>query len=104
MGSEGRSTPRVDEPTVSSIGPGVSHLMTPREVGELFRVDAKTVTRWARTGKLDCIRTLGGHRRFERAEVQRLYDERTVERSETSEALTAQAATARLLELQVVPT
>ncbi len=36
-------------------------LLTPAEVASIFRVDAKTVTRWAKAGKLKCIRTLGGH-------------------------------------------
>lgn len=44
-------------------------LMTPREVAALFRVDPKTVGRWARAGKLHAIRTLGGHRRFQADEV-----------------------------------
>ena len=43
-------------------------LLTPSEVAALFRVNPKTVTRWARAGKLTAIRTLGGHRRF-RAQV-----------------------------------
>lgn len=47
-------------------------LLTPAEVASLFRVDPKTVTRWARSGKLSCIRTLGGHRRYREAEVRRL--------------------------------
>lgn len=38
-------------------------LLTPAEVAALFRVDPKTVTRWAKAGKLSSIRTLGGHRR-----------------------------------------
>lgn len=44
-------------------------LMTPAEVAEAFRIDPKTVTRWARTGKLTSIRTPGGHRRYSRAEI-----------------------------------
>jgi len=47
-------------------------LMTPAEVAALFRVDPKTVTRWAQQGKLTCVRTLGGHRRFRTNEVQDL--------------------------------
>ncbi|WP_446566379.1 BldC family transcriptional regulator [Trueperella abortisuis] len=43
--------------------------MTPAEVAALFRVDPKTVARWADSGKLPSIRTLGGHRRFPRKEV-----------------------------------
>jgi len=47
-------------------------LMTPSEVGRVFRVDPKTVTRWANEGKLTPIRTLGGHRRYKQSEVQEL--------------------------------
>jgi excisionase family DNA binding protein len=47
-------------------------LLTPGEVAALFRVDPKTVTRWAQDGRLTCIRTLGGHRRFRAAEVHAL--------------------------------
>jgi excisionase family DNA binding protein len=44
-------------------------LLTPSEVAKLFRVDPKTVTRWAKAGKLTAIRTLGGHRRYRQSEV-----------------------------------
>ena len=44
-------------------------LLTPAEVAAAFRVDPKTVTRWAKAGKLNSIRTLGGHRRYLEAEV-----------------------------------
>jgi len=47
-------------------------LLTPSEVAALFRVDPKTVTRWAKAGKLTAIRTLGGHRRYRQTEVQKL--------------------------------
>lgn len=47
-------------------------LLTPAEVAALFRVDPKTVTRWAKAGKLSSIRTLGGHRRYREAEVRGL--------------------------------
>ena len=47
-------------------------LMTPAEVAALFRVDPKTVTRWADAGKLTAVRTLGGHRRYRQNEVQNL--------------------------------
>ncbi|MPV36854.1 BldC family transcriptional regulator [Georgenia subflava] len=47
-------------------------LLTPSEVAARFRVDPKTVTRWANAGKLSSIRTLGGHRRFRREEVDEL--------------------------------
>lgn len=47
-------------------------LLTPAEVAALFRVDPKTVTRWARAGKLNSLRTLGGHRRYRESEVRSL--------------------------------
>jgi len=47
-------------------------LLTPAEVAALFRVDPKTVTRWARAGKLTSLRTLGGHRRYRESEVRGL--------------------------------
>jgi excisionase family DNA binding protein len=45
-------------------------LLTPGEVASLFRVDPKTVTRWAKQGRLGVVRTLGGHRRYRREEVE----------------------------------
>jgi excisionase family DNA binding protein len=47
-------------------------LLTPAEVAAMFRVDPKTVTRWAKAGKITAIRTLGGHRRYRQSEVQAL--------------------------------
>lgn len=52
-------------------------LLTPSEVATLFRVDPKTVTRWAKAGKLTSIRTLGGHRRYRESEVRILLDGNT---------------------------
>ncbi len=51
---------------------GQENLLTPAEVAALFRVDPKTVTRWAKSGKLTSIRTLGGHRRYKESEVKAL--------------------------------
>jgi excisionase family DNA binding protein len=50
-------------------------LLTPAEVGRIFRVNPKTVTRWAITGKIKAVRTLGGHRRFYRSEIDRAIKE-----------------------------
>lgn len=47
-----------------------SPLMTPAEVAHAFHVDPKTVTRWARAGKLRSVQTLGGHRRYHRADIE----------------------------------
>ena len=50
----------------------VEKLLTPAEVAARFRVDPKTVTRWAKAGKLSSIRTLGGHRRYRATEIEAL--------------------------------
>jgi excisionase family DNA binding protein len=55
--------------------PQADALLTPAEVAALFRVNPKTVTRWARAGKITAIRTLGGHRRFRASEIQRCLEQ-----------------------------
>ena len=52
--------------------PQRDRLLTPGEVATLFRVDPKTVTRWASAGRIGSIRTPGGHRRFRESEVRAL--------------------------------
>jgi excisionase family DNA binding protein len=59
-------------------------LLTPGEVASLFRVDPKTVTRWATAGRIGSIRTPGGHRRFRESEVKALLAELTTEASGSS--------------------
>lgn len=75
-------------------------LMTPGEVAAVFRVNAKTVTRWARAGKLNAVRTLGGHRRFPRADVDRLLAEGFEASTQTQADLDRQAEIVRLRALQ----
>ncbi len=52
-----------------------NELLTPSEVATMFRVNPKTVTRWARAGKISAVRTLGGHRRFHADEIRRFLEE-----------------------------
>jgi excisionase family DNA binding protein len=60
-------------PTVETNEP--EELLTPSEVAAMFRVNPKTVTRWARAGRISYIKTLGGHRRFKASEIRRLLEE-----------------------------
>jgi len=63
-----------------TVNPGdPDRLLTPAEVAAMFRVDPKTVTRWAKAGKLASIRTLGGHRRYRASEVEALLNGMTTE-------------------------
>lgn len=47
-------------------------LMTPAEVAAAFRVDSKTVARWAKAGKLRHVMTPGGHRRYVEEDIRGL--------------------------------
>lgn len=49
-------------------------LLIPKEVARLFRVDPKTITRWANAGKITSVTTPGGHKRFWRSEVEKLLE------------------------------
>jgi excisionase family DNA binding protein len=73
-------------------------LLTPREVARLFGVRTTTIARWAREGRLDPIRTPGGHRRYSRANVRTaLEEEETSAEPSTEERRLAEDA-ARLYE------
>jgi excisionase family DNA binding protein len=50
------------------------HLLRSAEVAALFRVDTKTVRRWAQAGKLKSVRTLGGHRRYSVSQIRSLFE------------------------------
>lgn len=44
------------------------------EAAALLHVSPKTISRWAREGKLGHVVTLGGHRRFSRDDIEALAD------------------------------
>jgi excisionase family DNA binding protein len=52
--------------------PPISEVLSRSEVAETFGVSPSTITRWAREGKLPCIVTLGGQRRYLRDDVAKL--------------------------------
>lgn len=47
-------------------------LLTSAEVAAMFKVDPKTVSRWAISGRINSIRTPGGHYRYREAEIRAL--------------------------------
>lgn len=63
---------------MSSTVNSTDELMTPAEVAAVFGVQAKTVAAWARAGRLDAVRTLGGHRRYRRTDVEALLSPRAM--------------------------
>ena len=44
------------------------------EAAKILRVSPKTVSRWAKEGKLPHVVTLGGHRRFPSSAIRQLAD------------------------------
>ena len=44
----------------------------PAEVADILHVSPKTVSRWAKEGRLPFLKTLGGHRRYPEAEIREL--------------------------------
>jgi excisionase family DNA binding protein len=50
---------------------GAEYLKT-AEVADILHVSPKTVTRWAKDGKLPHSRTLGGHRRFPAQSIKKI--------------------------------
>ena len=55
--------------------PDLPRYLHPAEVADLLHVSPKTVSRWAKDGKLPFLKTLGGHRRYPAAEIRQLVEE-----------------------------
>ncbi|HEX3540689.1 MAG TPA: helix-turn-helix domain-containing protein [Acidimicrobiales bacterium] len=49
--------------------PGPEDYLTPGEAARSLHVSPKTINRWANDGRIPCMVTLGGHRRFRRQDV-----------------------------------
>ncbi|HEX9890831.1 MAG TPA: helix-turn-helix domain-containing protein [Actinomycetota bacterium] len=54
---------------------GTAGYLKTAEVADLLHVSPKTVTRWAKDGKLPHSRTLGGHRRFPADAIRKLAEQ-----------------------------
>lgn len=59
-------------PKANSQKPPPPEVLTSAEVAALYKVHAKTVTRWTADGRLPSFRTLGGHLRYRAADVYAL--------------------------------
>lgn len=67
-----------DDTRVTPVGyPIAEYTLGVPEVAGLLGVDEKTIRNWADTGRLQCWRTPGGHRRFRRADIDALLPEPT---------------------------
>ena len=59
----------------ATVRPQAARVMSRSEVSAIFGVSRSTITRWARQGRLPCLLTLGGHRRYLVDDVLRLIGE-----------------------------
>ncbi|MBL4821992.1 MAG: response regulator [Colwellia sp.] len=57
-------------------------LLTPAQVAQLLSVSPITVRFWAKEGRLKFITTPGGHRRFERTEIEKLIGSKLIAKKE----------------------
>ncbi len=53
-------------------------LLRPGQVAALFQVSRRTISDWARAGKLEAIMTPGGHRRFRARHVRALLESQKI--------------------------
>jgi excisionase family DNA binding protein len=53
--------------------------LTPADVAYLFRVDVRTISRWATQGKIPYVLTPGGHKRFHSDDVDKLLEGQDLE-------------------------
>ncbi len=62
MAAQGKGKPSTEEP----------RYLRAAEVAAILYVSPKTVSRWAKEGKLPFMKTLGGHRRYPAAKIREL--------------------------------
>ena len=68
---------KVEAHAAGEVQVALERLLTASEVAQLFRVSAKTVGRWGRSGALPLYRTVGGHHRYRQADVEQFLGLRT---------------------------
>lgn len=50
----------------------MSQPMMPKEAARMLGVNIGTLARWAEQGKIDCVKSARGHRRYNRDEIEQL--------------------------------
>lgn len=74
MTNEANDPPVPDTPEWVVVGETEDPLLSPAEVARRFGVNPKTVTRWAKSGRVGYVKTPGGRHRFRLSEVERLLE------------------------------
>ena len=50
-------------------------LISPAQAAKMLGVSITTLRNWEKAGKIKCIKTLGGHRRFKVDEIKKILNE-----------------------------
>ena len=50
----------------------MDELLTTGEAARRLGIDPQTIRKWTNDGRLRCVRTLGGHRRFWTSDINRI--------------------------------
>ena len=79
IGSAARKGCAVAAHPSGKAAPELPQYLRAAEVAAILQVSPKTVSRWAKEGKLPFLKTLGGHRRYPAAEIRQLADELQVQ-------------------------
>ena len=79
IGSAARKGCAVAAQSSGKAAPDLPPYLRAAEVADILHVSPKTVSRWAKEGKLPFLKTLGGHRRYPAAEIRQLADELRVQ-------------------------
>src|SRR4029450_5483693 len=72
VGSAARKGCAVAAQPSGKAAPELPPYLRAAEVADILHVSPKTVSRWAKDGKLPFLKTLGGHRRYPAAEIRQL--------------------------------
>lgn len=65
------------DPEQPELVDGYEALLKPHQVAEKLRVHPRTVTNWAKSGRIQYVLTPGGHRRYPESAVIAIYEGRS---------------------------
>ena len=55
-------------------------LISPKIASEMLSVHPVTLINWEKSGKINCVKTLGGHRRYKLKEIENIINEMKLKR------------------------
>lgn len=56
----------------------IEELISPKKTAKMLGVCIVTLRNWEKNGKLECVRTLGGHRRYKLEEIKKILNKKDI--------------------------